>query len=599
MMTLFDKHAPPEATLPPITLGEKITPRDYQQEALDGFFQAYAEGSRHMMARLATGCGKTLTAALIAERWLAKGPRHRVMVMAYESILVDQFADEMREFLPHIQTRVEMANEAIIHMPQIVVASRQSLYIDKSGRSRLFKFPNKDLNWLVVCDEAHGYKASMTSFTHIVQWFEENPANVFLGLTATPQRGDGVSLKRLFGTVIAELRLSKAINEGWLVPFKQKFIRVDGVDFRALKTVAGDWSDGELDNILSEQEQLTSMAIPLLEQTEGLRTLVFTPGVSCAQKLAQVINAEIKVRGLPHGKAESMHGGTPRDERQAIIEQHQSGQIQYLVVCGLCRAGYNDPGIEAVAVFRPTKSKVLAEQMKGRGVRTLRGTLTPGMTKEERLEAIANSEKPHCLIIDMVGVSGMSEVASTAHLLAEGEDDEIVARANQNMIDAEEDAEDSETVEQAIAKAKAEIEEEREAARLAAEEAKRRQREEFERRAKLAAEVRYEAREVSGFRGFGAAHSTSANAPTAKQIAALKRHGWSAQDAGQLTKRQASAILGRLFGDKDAVSNRPVTDGPPTETQTRLLQRRGLPIPKTYGEAANIITSLDWKPLNN
>src|SRR5690606_11191886 len=110
---------------------------------------------------------------------------------------------------------------------------------------------------------------------------------------------------------------------------------------------------------------------PLLEQTEGMKTLVFCPGVSCARQLAHLINAEIKERRLPHGRAESMDGSTPRDERQRLMTAHQKGEIQYLVVCNLCRAGYDDPTIEAVAIFRPTKSKVLAEQMKGRGCRPL------------------------------------------------------------------------------------------------------------------------------------------------------------------------------------------------------------------------------------
>src|SRR5690606_2526263 len=141
--------------------------------------------------------------------------------------------------------------------------------------------------------------------------------------------------------------------------------------------------------VLSERQALMSMVQPLLDIAHDKRTLVFCPGVQCAKKVAQAINAEIDERGLSHGKAEQMDGTTPSDVRRDIIRRHQTGKIQFLVVCGLCRAGYNDRGLECVAVFRPTKSRVMAEQMKGRAVRTLPGVIDGLATPQERIDAIA------------------------------------------------------------------------------------------------------------------------------------------------------------------------------------------------------------------
>ena len=104
-----------------------------------------------------------------------------------------------------------------------------------------------------------------------------------------------------------------------------------------------------------------------------------------------------------------------------------------------CREGYDDPGIQAVAIFRPTKSTSLAEQMKGRGCRPLRGTVDGLATKEERLEAIANSPKKNCLIVDLVGVTGLAGAASAARCYAEGQPDEVVERAEAIMIKGQTD----------------------------------------------------------------------------------------------------------------------------------------------------------------
>ena len=83
--------------------------------------------------------------------------------------------------------------------------------------------------------------------------------------------------------------------------------------------------------------------------------------------------------------AHALDGSTPDLQRREVYARHQRGDFQFLCVCGLCREGYNDPGVGAIAVFRPTKSRSLAEQMKGRGSRPLRGLVDGLETAEERL----------------------------------------------------------------------------------------------------------------------------------------------------------------------------------------------------------------------
>lgn len=544
----------------------------------------------------------TYAAALTIEDWLAAdAERRRVMVIAYERNLVQQFRDELLGFLPGVGVGLEMSKDGAVHpgfLPPVTVSCRASLQLDRTGRSRLYKFDAERFDWLIVCDEAHGWKHSMPSCRHVVDWFERNPASCFLGLTATPQRGDGVSLERLFGGVCRELRLSDAIADGYLVPLRQKFIVVEGVDFKNLHEVAGDFDEGELDQIVSEQGTILALVKPLLDHAGGRRTLVFCPGVASARAVARAINAEIEAKGLPHGRAESMDGSTPEDVRRATIGRHKSGRIQFLVVCGLCRAGYDDPGIGCVAVFRPTKSRVMAEQMKGRGVRPLRGLLNGLHAADERLAAIAASAKPDALVIDMVGVSGMPEVATTAHLFLAGEPDEVVERVNDRLADPDND----ETIAEAAAKAKAEIAEEREAARRERLERERREAEEAKRRAKLRAEVRYAARDVTGPADAGTRSRPSAFGPPATdaQVRRLVAYGWNERAARGLSKQQAGGIIGREKAKERSggmparpTSYRPDPASPPTENQARVLEKFGRPVPATFADAADAIRGIN------
>jgi hypothetical protein len=109
-----------------------------------------------------------------------------------------------------------------------------------------------------------------------------------------------------------------------------------------------------------------------------------------------------------------------------------------------------------VAVFRPVSKAAssLAEQMKGRAARPLKNLIEGLQTPQQRKDAIAASDKPDALIIDLVGITGLSETCSTIEIYAEGMRDDIKERAQQLMLDGEED------VQQALDDAQEQVEQE-------------------------------------------------------------------------------------------------------------------------------------------
>ena len=580
--------------------GYAIVPRDYQHEAFARTFQLWDEGVRGVNARLFTGAGKTILAAMIADHWLNRGPNYRVMILSYEVTLVHQFAQEIEEVL-NLTPAIEQASmevDPVGSIPKIVVASRQSLALHplatdeqknrlrahgvddfglltkrradallKASRkgiesrqikeeidqwnmdyrcnhdlhqvSRLFKFDNQ-LSWMVVYDESHKYLHSMKSMSHLIDWFEDNEKYRGLGLTATPRRYDGVSLERLFPGVCIDMPLNSpvakcAVSEGYSVPLRQKFIEVKGVDFKEVKRLFGT-SQGKWDAAVARalEEQLAGLCDPTLNMVGDRQTLIFSPSVQIAREVAEYVNARrkcvcpdcAKVQWWPTEvlksaqahcrnkectrilcvddaityegqiQAEAVWGDIPHVDRQQIYNRHQNGAMQFLSTCQLCREGYNDVTIAAVAVFRPvSKADVsLAEQMKGRGARPLKGIVEGLSSPEERKAAIAASDKPDCLIIDLVGVSGLQETASTVEIYAQGMRDDIKERAEQLLLDGEED------VNEAIEEAAEQIAEEEKQEELRRKELEERIRKEAERRAAAGATADYTEHEV-GYHG--------------------------------------------------------------------------------------------------
>ncbi len=608
-------------------LSERFSPRPYQDTAIGNFNQLVdSRASIGGLVRICTGGGKTFVGAWCAADWLRRGDDYYVIVLAHERQLISQFAEEIEDVLG-IRPGIEMAEQQVIwgrrDTPRIIVASRQTLLVDKDGNSRLYKFDWKK-NWLLVPDEAHRYKLALKSCSHVFEWFGQNPKSYRLGLTATPERTDGVTLFEMFPDVIIDYPMynldggPSAVNDGFAVPFDQRYITVAGIDFTNLKDVRGDFADDELEQILQQKEQLDSLIKPMLDLVGKRQTIIFNPGRDMAKAVAGQINAirdQLRDDGQEcvWGEAKALDGSFPDELRQAIYKEHQSKQFQFLSVCGLCREGYNDRNIGAVAIFRPTKSRSLAEQMKGRGCRPLKGCVDGLATPEERKAAIAASEKPTCMVIDLVGATGLGEVPTTIDLIASGKPDRIIDRAKKKSLEAE----GEQDLQELIAEAEREIKEEDEQALIAKqqkEEAERiaeerrledqRRQVEAQRMARLNSRVNYheqriepgqggavpqeQVREEFRFKSGKHAGKPMRECPDDYLVTLVqKSHG--------KIKRLAQYELERRNGRPQQIRNAHDPNGPMTEAQQRLLSRYGREA-FTFGQAAEIIHN-DINPL--
>lgn len=485
--------------------------------------------------------------ALMCDEWLKRSDDHRVIIGLHEITLIHQLAEDLRKTLG-IAVGIEQAenriNMASANHPRVIVFSRATLEekeVAGESRSRLYKFPPMDYKWLLVADECHRWRWGMPSCRHIIEWFAKSEENKRFGLTATPKRSDGAKFTKLFPEVCLDYRFQDAVRDGWIVPFRQRWVHVKNVHVDASDVPSQIKMDKKFDEILRDKETLAGIVQPALKLCEG-QTIAYTPDVKSAYAVAAEMNAQA---GWDIAKA--LDGSVKKEERQYVFDQHKGGQFKFLVVCGLCREGYDDPNISDILCLRPIRkeSSHLAEQMKGRGVRphsSIAHKLGECETAVERRELIANSAKPVCNIIDMAGITGIPEVPSTVEILAEGLPDDVVLRAKRK---AEKDGVDPL---QAIEEAEREIKHEKE------EQARR----EAERRKAIRARVEWVEREVRSGQG-GSYQQTTANhrakprgTASEKQIAFLVKLGISKEKAETFSKQQAGAVITQRKGLKGA-----------------------------------------------
>lgn len=362
-----------DASLPEVKL------RPYQTEAIAAIDRELGTANRSTLLVLPTGCGKTVVFAELARQYVAR--QQRVLVLAHRGELLEQAQNKLHTAGVALAA-IEQADKRASREHDVVIASVQTL----SGL-RMRKFPVGHFS-LIIVDEAH--HAAARSYRNILEYFA--PAKL-LGVTATPDRGDGKALGKIFGSVAFTYEMRRAISDGFLAPLVARRIEVDKLDLSDIRTHHGDFDQNELSSLLNEDENLLGVVKPLLEQAADRKTLVFGVDVAHARALAETINA------FKPGKAIALDGSAKPEERKAVLAMFRRGQFQYLCNCALFTEGFDEPDISCVALARPTQSRALYTQMLGRGTR-----LAPG--------------KRDCLVLDFVGNSGKHKLIGPADALA-------------------------------------------------------------------------------------------------------------------------------------------------------------------------------------
>jgi superfamily II DNA or RNA helicase len=379
--------------------------RAHQTAALSAIEVALAAPGASTLLESATGTGKTTIFAEFIRRVLAADPRARVLAIAHRRELVDQAAARLRVF--GIQVGIERGRQWS-KGERAVVASVQTLA--SQGGARLASFPVDEFKYIIV-DEAHhaaavGYRAILDHF---------HTAKV-LGVTATPDRADGVALGEVFDTCAFRYGIADAVKDGQLVPARGLRVEVPGLDLskvrqktigadgRPLKTPAEGWTTppapgesrdlhpGDLGAAALAPEAVEGVTGPLVALAEGRKTVVFAVNRAHARALVESLRA----RGAT---ADFVEGVMKAGDRAEVLRKHRAGEIQFLVNCMILTEGYDDPSIKCVAMARPTQSRTLYAQACGRALRT-----HPGKTE--------------ALIIDFVGVSCQFDLVGPDDVLA-------------------------------------------------------------------------------------------------------------------------------------------------------------------------------------
>ena len=152
--------------------------RDYQMRAIMALQTAVKDGQKRFLFEMATGTGKTLTAAAVIKLFLRTGNALRVLFLVDRLELENQAFKNFRNYLKNDYTTViYKQNRDDWSKAEIVVTTVQSLLADEKY-TRLFSPADFDL---IISDEAH--RSISGNHRAVFEYF----MGYKLGLTATPR----------------------------------------------------------------------------------------------------------------------------------------------------------------------------------------------------------------------------------------------------------------------------------------------------------------------------------------------------------------------------------------------------------------------------
>jgi len=418
-----------------------------QQRAIQNLERSLAENRPRALVQMATGSGKTYTAASLAYRLIKHGGARRVLFLVDRANLGRQTVKEFQGFtVPDVNRKFtelynvqQLAGNSIDPVARVTISTIQRLYSTLRGDEELDPELDEHSANQVEPDEpvAVEYNPAVPPETFDVVIVDECHRSIFgvwrqvldyfdafvIGLTATPNKQ---ALAFFNQNLVMEYTHEQAVADQVNVDFDVYRIRTEiteggstveaglVTEFRDRKTRASRWDklDDEvaygaekLDREVVAKDQIRTVLKTFKERlfteifpgrTEMPKTLIFAKDDAHADDIVKEVR-EVFRKG-DDWAVKITYKATGRKTDDLIASFRNSYNPRIAVTVDMIATGTDVKPLECVFFMRSVKSRTYFEQMKGRGVRVIQPSdfqlVTPDADAKERF-----------VIVDAIGVT--------------------------------------------------------------------------------------------------------------------------------------------------------------------------------------------------
>jgi type I restriction enzyme R subunit len=437
-------------TLPPLERGSLYA---NQVEAVTNLEHSFKRDRPRALIQMATGSGKTIAAITAIYRLIKYAGARRVLFLVDRNNLGEQAEKEFQGYrVPDASRKFtelynvqRLTSNTIMGSSRVVISTIQRVYsmltrepefdpaleegsqFETTGAAMREPLPvvyNADYPPeffdVVVIDEVH--RSIYTLWRQVVEYFDA----FLVGLTATPS-------KQTFGffnkNLVMEYDHARAVADGVNVDFEVYNIRTKITEqgstveahpdtmlgYRDRQTRALRWETpdedltydaGELDRRVVAKDQIRTIIRTFRDRLpvdifpgrrEVPKTLIFAKDDSHAEDIVEIVRDEFgRGNAFCQKITYKVTSANPRDLIQAFRNQYEP---RIAVTVDMVATGTDIKPIEIVMFMRAVKSRVLFEQMKGRGVRVI---------DPNDLRAVSGADavaKTHFVIVDCLGLT--------------------------------------------------------------------------------------------------------------------------------------------------------------------------------------------------
>ena len=404
-----------------VAIDRRIVERDYQIACIDTLCGEITNGRRKLLVEMATGTGKTRTAAAFIKRLFEANAVTRVLFLVDRIPLAKQTEDAFAEHLPDYPAYVLRAGRRFQDEKRITITTLQSMV-------NLYAEYSSGYFDLVISDECH--RSIYGQWSGVLKHFD----GIQVGLTATPcvQTRDDDSADdddkafvrdtlRFFevDAPTFSYKLKDAIRDGHLVPYqiyKAQTVKTAAEGGFEVKRSELDWSAmteearSELEQVFGEREAVVidpsalERRFTIPERNRAIvrefaqvldhgyvdakgvqrkpligKTIVFAVNKRHAETLAQLFDAQFAhLKPSPEVRfADYVVSGQGTDDTtdgMTKIRRFKKEQFpQILVSVNMLDTGFDCPDVVNLVFARFTRSSILYQQMRGRGTRKAKG----------------------------------------------------------------------------------------------------------------------------------------------------------------------------------------------------------------------------------
>ncbi len=328
--------------------------RQYQADCLLALETARARGEKRALVQMATGLGKTTTAAADVKSFLDEQPGSRVLFLCHRNYILKQARKRFELLLDNDCTFGKLtANAPNVHDSTVLFASLQMI-----ARHRE-RFDPNEFDYIIV-DEGHHGKAE--TYEPTIDYF--NP-KFLLGLTATPDRADLQDIRSIFGHEVYSKSLAEALGEDLLAHPDYRVI-VDDIDQEVLRELLEeeDLSLSDLNKrifIPRRDEEIVRIIKEKIEEKgiKNPRIIGFCASIEHSERIAKLLPS-----------SEALHSKLKdKDAKQRLFDQFHSGEIEGLITVDMFNEGVDVPDANVIIFLRNTASETIFLQQLGRGLR--------------------------------------------------------------------------------------------------------------------------------------------------------------------------------------------------------------------------------------